>query len=92
MKNDEYARLVIRGAAGCFWLVDTMQSGRPYRPPLKVNESGAEIFRALSLGKTAEETASELAETYGAAYSEVLEDVKAFTALIDKELDQRKNT
>ena len=91
MKNDEYGRLAVREAAGCFWLVDTAQSGRPYRPPLKMNESGARICRALSLGKTPEEIAEKLSEEGGAAYTEVLEDVRAFIAVIEKELAQRNN-
>lgn len=90
MKNDHHSRPVLREAAGCFWLVDTAQEGRPYIHPIRLNDTGAEIWRGLSDGRTPEEIAAGLAEREGASAEEVLEDVKAFIDSIERELAKRE--
>lgn len=89
MKDNEKRSLALREAAGCFWLVDTGQSGRPYRPPVRMNEAGAEIWRKLAEGKTAEEIASGLAASEGIPADEVLGDIEEFAEQIEKELSKR---
>lgn len=90
MKDNENRSFALREAAGCFWLVDTGQSGRPYRKPVKLNETGAGIWKARSEGRSPEEIASELAEPGGATAEEILEDVKEFLDRIEKELTERE--
>ena len=90
MKNNDYSRLILREAAGFFWLVDAAQSGRPYIPPLRMNEAAAGIWRSLSLGKTPEETAAGLAETGEVTAEEALEDVKAVIDMAAKEMTKRR--
>ena len=72
------ARWVLREAAGGFWLVDTAQSGRPYRPPLRLNAAGAEIVAALRRGETPEQIASALARREGLPAEDALRDVREF--------------
>ncbi len=90
MKNDHHSRLVLREAAGCFWLVDTAQEGRPYIHPIRLNTTGAEIWRGLSECRTAEEIAAGLAEQGGTPADEVLEDVLIFIDSIERELEKRE--
>ena len=68
---------VLRQAAGSYWLLDIRQPGYPYRPPLKLNESGAEIWRMLCEGKTEEEMASRLSADEAQAEA-IREDLHAF--------------
>lgn len=89
MTDSDKRRLTLREAAGCFWLVDTAQTGRPYIPPLRLNESGAEIWKGISQGRTAEEIAAKLAESEGAPVEEVLRDVREFAEQIENELSKR---
>lgn len=35
----------LRKAAGLYWLLDLRQDGEHYKPPLAMNEMGAEIFK-----------------------------------------------
>jgi hypothetical protein len=70
--------------------VDTAQEGRPYIHPIRLNDTGAEIWRGLSDGRTPEEIAAGLAEQEGASAEEVLEDVKAFIDSIERELAKRE--
>jgi hypothetical protein len=86
MTKAERGRLVLREAAGCFWLVDPLQPGRPYRPPLRLNAAGAEIWRGLARGRTPAQIAAELAAAGGVSEDEALRDVEAFAAQLEKEL------
>lgn len=89
MADNDRSRLVLREAAGCYWLVDTGQSGRPYRPPLRLNETGAEIWRGISDGRAPEEIAAEMAEGSGVPADEVLADVTGFIDQLNTELAKR---
>lgn len=78
MQNDRERRWLLREAAGIYWLIDTAQAGLPYRPPLKLNETGARIWRLLDSGLTAEEAAARIAAEEGVPSGEILGDVLAF--------------
>lgn len=86
MTENKYSAFVLREAAGCCWLVDTGQAGRPYRPPLRLNAAGGEIWRALAAGRTPEEIAADLAAAGSVSREDALRDVTGFAALIEKEL------
>lgn len=90
MENKEHARLVLRKAAGCFWLVDTGQSGRPYIPPLRLNEAAAAIWTSLSEGRSPKEIAAELAGTGEVTAEEAFEDVKGVMELVEKEIMMKR--
>lgn len=45
----------LRKAAGLYWLLDLRQDGEHYKPPLAMNEMGAEIFKYRQLGDNEEE-------------------------------------
>ena len=79
--------LVLRDAAGGFWLVDTPQAGRPYRAPLRLNETGAEIFRALQRGETPADIARAIALREGIDGEIALTDVEEFCAALDQMTD-----
>ena len=87
MNHDDHSRFALREAAGCFWLVDTAQPGRPYRQPIRLNEAGAEIWQAISEGKKPEEIASDMAEPDTPA-DEIIEDIRSFIADIEIELQR----
>ena len=80
MQNNVERRWLLREAAGIYWLIDTAQAGLPYRPPLKLNETGARIWRLLDSGLSAEEAAARIAAEEDVPSEEVLNDVLAFEA------------
>ena len=75
-----FERVTLRWAAGGFWLVDTAQDGRPYRPPVRLNDAGAALWRALAEGTDPAALASALAEAQGIPEDEALGDVRSFIA------------
>jgi len=71
-------RYCLRYAAGAYWLLDTQQSGRDYRPPVKLNEMGADIIKRLNEGISGSQLARAVAEEYQADSALVERDVRAF--------------
>lgn len=86
-KETERGRYLLREAGGSFWLLDLSQSGVPYRPPLRLNESGAAIWRMREEGLTLEEMAGRLAEEGGPSPDELRADLESFL----KEIENRLN-
>ena len=54
-------RYVLRRAAGACWLVDVLQEGETYRPPVQLNDTGAFLWEGLCRGTPEEELARQLA-------------------------------
>lgn len=73
----------LREAAGCYWLIDMRQSGRTWKQPLRLNETGAFLLQGVYEGNTREELAAALAAHYEMAAEELQEDVDAFLAQLD---------
>ena len=65
----------LRYAAGRYWLLDTEQSGVPYKKPLCLNEVGARIWEMMTGEYTCFEICRILAEEYGVSQEEITEDV-----------------
>lgn len=82
MEHNKRGGLILREAAGIYWLIDTEQEGLPYRRPVRLNESGAQIWRMLESGLTAEQASARLAAGEGLPYEEVLADIRAFEATL----------
>lgn len=70
-------KLILRKAAGSFWIIMPEQASG-YIQPLQVNEGAAEIFRNLKSGKTVEETALILSEGDSSLVNEIREDITGF--------------
>ena len=70
----------LREAGGFYWLIDMSQSGKEYRQPLRLNETGALLLTGCYEGKTAKELAGELSERYGLPVEEMKKDVDVFLA------------
>ena len=83
-----FDRVTLRAAAGGFWLVDTAQDGRPYRPPLRLNDAGAALWRALARGTDAAALAAELAASQGIPGDEALRDVQSFISQLKNKLEE----
>ena len=65
MKEEKVADMVgenkkkyqLRKAAGIYWLMDMEQEGIPYRKPIPVNDTGADIWTLHEAGKSKDEIA-----------------------------------
>ena len=68
----------LRRAAGVYWLLAMNQSGKEYRKPLALNESGALIWTAIEQGKTKEVIAEEIKERFSLSKEEALADIESF--------------
>ena len=66
MGNERYC---LRHAAGAYWLVDIGQTMGEYRPPLQLNEMGAQIVELLLEGAAQEEIVDKLRTRYEAVKS-----------------------
>jgi hypothetical protein len=66
---------IVRAVAGDWWLIDTRQSGEPYRKPKRINRTAAEVINMIGDGKTTEEIAQTLHDQYGVAVEEAVSDV-----------------
>ena len=74
--------LLLRHAAGSWWLIDTSQPGLPYRRPVKLNDTGARIWQLMASGLSEEETAAVLASEEGLSVEEITADVREFSAAL----------
>ena len=68
----------LRRAAGVYWLLAMNQSGKEYRKPLALNESGALIWTAIEQGKTKEVIAEEFKGRFSLSKEEALADIESF--------------
>ena len=73
----------LREAGGFYWLIDMRQSGKTWKQPLRLNETGAFLLQGVYEGNTREELAAALAAHYEMAAEELQEDVDAFLAQLD---------
>lgn len=78
--NRMYGNYQLREAAGFYWLIDMSQSGRAWKQPLRLNETGALLLEGFYEGRTPEELVCMLAECYELPPEELREDVQAFLA------------
>lgn len=74
------ARYRIRKAAGSYWLLDMEQSGKYYKEPIELNESGAKIWELADQGWDVSRIAGHLAAQYEMDSETVEEDVRQFFA------------
>lgn len=75
-------RYVLRNAAGTYFLLDTTQSGEPYRKPFVLNEQAASLSRLFSDGFDEENIAKIWADENGISVSEATRDIADFCAAI----------
>ena len=80
MMNQMFGDYQLRKAAGSYWLIDMRQSGKDWRQPLRLNETGVQLLEGFYEGRTPDELADDLAERYELSPEEVREDVHAFLA------------
>jgi hypothetical protein len=74
--------IVMRKAAGAYFLVDINQKERKYIPPLEINETGAQIFDLYSRGRTSDEICSEIADGEELDRNEVIQDIDEFVCKV----------
>ena len=77
--NQMFGNYQLREAAGAWWLIDMAQSGEDFVVPLRLNETGAALFRVLYEGFDEEELEG-LAAEYGIEVEELREGAAAFAA------------
>lgn len=71
-------RYIMRKVAGWYWLIDTEQTGMPFKPPLRTNELGARIWDLLMQGKNKTEIVMILCKEYEAPQELLEKDVEQF--------------
>ena len=71
-------RFQLRHAAGLYWLLDMEQEIGKYKNPLRMNETGAEIFKLMQEGKTNLQIAEILVGRYSSKPEDVLSDIVGF--------------
>ena len=73
-------RYQLRHAAGMYWLLDTWQEGMPYKAPLTMNETGADIWNMMIKGYDRDKIVNSLCRKYGADREIVERDIMQFRA------------
>ena len=73
-------RYQLRYAAGMYWLLDTCQEGVPYKAPLTMNKTGADIWDMMSEGLDREEIAEKICGEYGTDRATAQRDIEQFQA------------
>lgn len=76
----EPKRWQLRHAAGSYWLLDMMQGPDDRKPPLSLNQVGAEIWECLQQGMKEEAVAEQMSSRYQIDRESALEDVRGFLA------------
>ncbi|MDE6640677.1 MAG: PqqD family protein [Acetatifactor sp.] len=76
----EPERWQLRHAAGCYWLLDMMQGPENRKPPLSLNQAGAEIWKLLQQGMKEEAVAEQMSSRYRIDRESALTDVRGFLA------------
>ncbi len=76
----EPERWQLRYAAGSYWLLDMKRGNENRRPPLSLNQAGAELWRLLQQGTEEEAAAELLCLQYRIDRESALEDVRGFLA------------
>lgn len=84
MRDEKKQRYVLRQAAGMYWLIDTLQTGNPYQPPVSFNHTGAAIWNMLQEEKSIEQVARKISEKHGITQEEAKEDVEQFVSQLKK--------
>ena len=82
--NRMFGDYQLREAAGFYWLIDMKQSGKEWKQPLRLNETGAFLLQGVYEGRTPEELADELSERYELPTEEMQKDVHAFLAQLSE--------
>ena len=72
------SNLVLRNAAGEYWLLDISQTTIEYKKPLQLNEVGARIYTLYAEGKSEKEIVKILSGEYEVEGELLAGDVKAF--------------
>lgn len=72
------SKYVLRQAAGYYWLLDTEQSGASYRPPMPMNEVGADIWKMLDKGFGVPEIVDRISLEYDVDRADAEQDVLDF--------------
>ena len=69
---------VLREVAGQAMVVATGEAARGFQGMVRLNGTGAEVWRALEAGASRDEAAGRLAEVYGVELARARADVDAF--------------
>lgn len=75
---EAHNRYQLRQAAGKYWLLDMEQDGLEYVKPVMLNECAAFIWKLHNDGKTDEQIAGRLQNTYGIPAEQAREDTQQF--------------
>ena len=77
-------RYQLRYAAGIYWLLDMEQPGIPYRKPVPMNETGAQMWKLHEKGMTRKEIADEVSREHGVSVNEVEKDIQLFVEQLEE--------
>lgn len=78
-------RYSLRYAAGQYWLLDLEQKGIPYKPPVSLNDVGAQMWSMLQEGISTEQMAEVLCKEYDIDKKEIHEDILLFQEQLKKQ-------
>lgn len=81
-------RFILRRVAGKNWLLDVGQPGFPYKQPLGINETGADICERLLQGMSDEEIIEDLAGEYEVDRSQIEADLRPFIRQLRDMVDE----
>lgn len=70
--------ILLRFAAGTYWIINTHQNQLKYDKPIMINESAAFIWKCIENGNSEEEIARKIANRYEIDYNDAVYDVRAF--------------
>jgi hypothetical protein len=76
--NQMFGTWQLREAAGFYWLLDMAQSGKDWRKPLRLNETGVLLLTHLAAGESEDALTELLMERYGLPREEAGADVQGF--------------
>lgn len=84
MSEYAFEGFILREVAGKYNLLNLNNMDVPYTQPLRLNETGATIWKEITKGKTTEEIAEFLAAKYDISKETAGEDLAAFVKELKK--------
>ena len=78
-------RYQLRYAAGIYWLLDMEQPGIPYRKPVPMNETGAQMWKLHEKGMNLKEIADRVSREHRVSGDDVEKDIQLFVKQLQED-------
>ncbi len=80
----DFNSLILRKAAGCYYIIDPLADGLSYVPPICTNETGAMLFKLIKEGLSPEEIIKAYSKHYEISAEQASEDYLNFVEAVLK--------